>query len=279
MKFKLLIVAAALCGLVLVTGCSKTPAKATASPAKLELVAKDATKAVTVTVMDSKGQPIPQEKLKEKKWDSANADIAEVDATGLVKAKASGKTSVTFSVGTVSATVDVTVKIIDKIELTGPDAGFAGIVNSKIPLKIRVLNEKREEIPSDGIKLTSSDPKVATVDDKGEVTLVSTGNATIAAALGNAKCEIPASVLIQVPAAVKITKNSMVIKRGESATPDYTVLDTKGVTMNFTPVFSTSNDKVATVDEKGAVTGVAPGTAKIAITAGQASNSVQVSVR
>lgn len=114
---------------------------------------------------------------------------------------------------------------------------------------------------------TSSHPTVATVDNLGVVTAVSTGSTMITATtedgLFTANCTVNVSVLVPVSGVI-LDNSSLELGLGQSANLTATVLpmDASNIKVNWT----TDNPKVATVDANGKISAISAGTANITVT-------------
>jgi uncharacterized protein YjdB len=144
---------------------------------------------------------------------------------------------------------------------------------------VKVLDEVNHEIPNAPVIFSSSDPKCATVDKVGTVTLVASGPVTLKVSVGKVESSTKAEVLIQVPKFLKLTKTSLALKKDESAQLEFEVFDEKGKPCKIPPGFVSGDEKVATVDAKGVVTGVGPGSADITLSVGADKRPVKVTVR
>lgn len=123
-------------------------------------------------------------------WKSSDPEIAEVDETGKITAVSSGVTSVlAYSEGVQDAVCAVFVreKIIDEIELDAESLDLR--IGEQWILK--VLDGTGNEVQA---LWSSSDKDVAVVDDEGNVTAVSAGNAVIKATSGESTAECVVSV-------------------------------------------------------------------------------------
>lgn len=133
-------------------------------------------------------------------------------------------------------------------------------------------------LPTDATDKTviwsSSNNDIASVDNKGEVTAVGPGTATITATANDgsgkaASCRITVNEPYTPPAIVHVTgisldRKTATIKKGSilqlSATVTPSNADDKTVR------WESSNTDVASVDDNGEVTAIAPGTATITVT-------------
>lgn len=124
---------------------------------------------------------------------------------------------------------------------------------------------------------SSSDPSTASVDASGRVTAEANGTAWIrAAAEGHADS---ASVVVkQVAASVAIDPVGLTVAVGSVQTLSASVLDENGHTLSEALVeWASLAPDVASVGESGAVTGLAPGSARVVATFVDAEAGVEVS--
>jgi uncharacterized protein YjdB len=122
------------------------------------------------------------------------------------------------------------------------------------------------------VEWSSSNKEIASVDGDGIVTAVSVGKTTIIATSGKAegKCEV-AVEKTEVPM-LKLEPEKLVLKTGE--VQNIAVKDYDGETLKW----SSDNEKVAVVNEKGAVKAVSAGKAIITATAGKREGKCNVVV-
>ena len=121
------------------------------------------------------------------------------------------------------------------------------------------------------VEWTTSNVAVATVDANGLVTAVAPGTATITATAADGSgasgaCEV---TVLQPATGITISKTTASIYTGETLTLTATVQPANA--SNNAVAWSTSNAAVATVDQNGQVTAIAPGT--VTITAAVADNA------
>ena len=185
-------------------------------------------------------------------WLSSKPKVAEVDAkTGMIKTMAKGATKITAVYGEgknaakYTFSVKVNIPVMSKTKAT---------VLTGAALKLKLKNVPKDKTSE--IKWASSEPKTAEVDSTGKVTILAYneatgGKVTITATIDavSYSCEIE----VKKP---EIRKGNLVIKQGKSGKVTLKNTKLKGVK------WTSSNEKIATVDEKGKVTGVAPGIAR-----------------
>ena len=219
-------------------------------------------------------------------WKSSDASIASVDNNGKVSAVKAGSATITVttsdggktatcSVTVTSKTINVTGVTIDKTELELVEGESAQLTATVSP----------ENASDKSVKWTSSDEKVATVDNAGKVTAVAPGSAkiTVTTTDGNkeASCTITVSAKKIPVEGVTLDKTELELVEGESTqlTASVSPEDASDKSVEWT----SSDETVATIDNAGKVTAVAPGTAKITVTtnegAKEASCTITVSAK
>ena len=124
----------------------------------------------------------------------------------------------------------------------------------------------------------TSAPAVATVDAKGKVVALTPGTAVITAKAGNktATCTVTVEKKVIPVSVITLSHTSATLVEGESLTLSATV--TPADATDKTVTWSSSNTAVATVDAKGLVKAIAPGTAVITAKAGDKSATCTLTV-
>ena len=111
-------------------------------------------------------------------WKSSNTDVVTVSADGTVKAAAVGKARIMVYAGNVSAACDVVVKQpVTSMSLSASSLSLDAGDTKTLTVSIYPTNAVNKEIA-----WSSSDEKVAVVDQNGKVTAVGKGSAVISAA-------------------------------------------------------------------------------------------------
>ena len=213
-------------------------------------------------------------------WTSSDESVATVDATGMVVAVSAGEADITASVtdSEMSAVCKVTVKVAAK-DITGPD---------NLDVKLNDGNETTVEAtvsPADAtdvkVSYASTDEAVATVDKDGRVQVLQPG-----------ECDITTTLMQDGEKVTEKTTHVKAFYEVESITLDSTegkltvgnshtikaTVAPEEVAAETTIEWSSSNEKVATVDENGKVTAIAAGEATITATAGEESANYEVTV-
>ena len=177
-------------------------------------------------------------------YKSSKKSVAAVDEKGLITAKKPGEANITISVDGVSEICKIKVRET-KVRLDRTKATLYR--KGEITLSVST-NSKTEP------KWKSNKSSVATVDNKGNVTAVKHGTATITVTIDGVKatCEI----LVKQPG-VSFPQAELTLKQGEK------ICVKAKVSSGNEAVYSSSNTTVATVDEQGNIYACGKGKAYI----------------
>ena len=214
-------------------------------------------------------------------WTSSDESVATVDATGMVVAISAGEADITASVtdSEMSAVCKVTVKVAAK-DITVPD---------NLDAKLNDGNETSIEAtvsPADAtdveVKYASTDEAVATVDKDGKVQILQPGECDIATTLTQEgkkvvekKTHIKAFYEVE---GITLDKTEGILTAGNTVTLNATVLPEE-IADETIVTWTSSDEKVATVDENGKVTAIAAGEATITANAGEKSTTYKLTVQ
>lgn len=213
-------------------------------------------------------------------WTSSDESVATVDETGTVTAVAAGEAEITATVKDTEMqdVCVITVKVSAK-ELKVPDT---------LEVKLNDTDETAIEAkcePKDASNISfdfaSSDEEVATVDKDGKVKVLKAGECDITTTLlqdGEKVTEKTTHVkAFYEVESITLDSNEGKLTVGNSHTIKATVAPDE-VAAETTIEWSSSNEKVATVDSNGKVTAVFSGNATITATAGEESANYEVTV-
>jgi hypothetical protein len=143
-------------------------------------------------------------------------------------------------------------------------------------------NGKTTTVAKAGVTYTTSDAKIAKVDDAGVITAAKAGKATITATAPNGKyVKITVNVVTadKPLSSVAFTKKSVSVKKGKTKQLEIKLTPAKATDVGKI-TYSSSDKKVATVDKAGKVTGVKKGKAVITVkTAGKKKATIKVTVK
>lgn len=213
-------------------------------------------------------------------WTSSDESVATVDETGTVTAVAAGEAEITAAVKDTEMqdVCVITVKVSAK-ELKVPDT---------LEVKLNDTDETAIEAkcePEDASNISfdfaSSDEEVATVDKDGKVKVLKAGECDITTTLmqdGEKVTEKTTHVKVFYEVeSITLDSNEGKLTVGNSHTIKATVAPEE-VAAKTTIEWSSSDEKVATVDSNGKVTAVSSGNATITATAGEESANYEVTV-
>ena len=213
-------------------------------------------------------------------WTSSDESVATVDETGTVTAVAAGEAEITAAVKDTEMqdVCVITVKVSAK-ELKVPDT---------LEVKLNDTDEAAIEAkcePEDASNISfdfaSSDEEIATVDKDGKVKVLKAGECDITTTLmqdGEKVAEKTTHVkAFYEVESITLDSNEGKLTVGNSHTIKATVAPEE-VAAETTIEWSSSNEKVATVDSNGKVTAVSSGNATITATAGEESANYEVTV-
>ena len=213
-------------------------------------------------------------------WTSSDESVVTVDETGTVTAVAAGEAEITATVKDTEMqdVCVITVKVSAK-ELKVPDT---------LEVKLNDTNEaaigakcEPKDASNISFDFASSDEEVATVDKDGKVKVLKAGECDITTTLmqdGEKVTEKTTHVkAFYEVESITLDSNEGKLTVGNSHTIKATVAPEE-VAAKTTIEWSSSNEKVATVDSNGKVTAVSSGNATITATAGEESANYEVTV-
>lgn len=205
------------------------------------------------------------------------------NTTGYVTATAEGSTQITFNCETNNTTLSktVTVKVLAAPEATG--LAISGAPES-LPLggKAYLTAGLTPEGAAADVSWSSSDSSVLYVFPGGKVVAVGEGSATITATAGELSDEVtiavpPAAPTVNELRSLTLDAYSLTLYMGEESQKLTAATQPADIDTRIT--WTTSNAGVATVDQSGNVSAIAPGVSIISASAGDHSVSCVVTVQ
>ena len=222
---------------------------------------------------------------------SDDTSILTVSNTGLVQAVGVGTTRITAAAGNQICAYTIAVSMDSSMIVTEMDLSLSSntiYVGNSVSAQLQVRPTSASNYAT--VTLTSSNEKVATVNNFGRVTGIAPGTATITATCGSVTATTTVTV-ISIPstetgsAAVSSGSNS-----GQVVTvnPSYVVLkpgSTRTLSAKASPssasqkfTYKSANSNIATVSPTGVITAVGTGATSITVSNGKASAMVTVIV-
>ena len=215
-------------------------------------------------------KPANTEDSKEVKWTSSDSTVASVDKNGVVKGLKEGEATITVTTADGKHTASCVVKVkevsidLDKVELA-QDTPNTLLKGQQHKIKV-VFNQDEEPTETATYEYKSLDESIASVDANGVVTALKAGQVmleiTVKASSGSMTImhymevkEIPLE-------SISIKGDVTSLEEGKT-TKLNVVFNPTNTTDDKTVVWSSSDTKVATVDENGVVKAVKAGTVKI----------------
>ncbi len=196
-------------------------------------------------------------------WTNGN-NIVSISEDGTVKALAVGKTTIYAnpSEGTNRGASNITVlSAVDTLAIDANPTVSGEAVEVRIAGTIKLLaNVNGDTKDPRPVEWKAINPAIAKVDANGIVTGVAKGVTTVTANVGGKVAEITVNVFVPTTS-MTLSPTSKTILVGGTTKLVATITPTNA-TYNKA-IWSTSNSKIATVDENGIVTGVSKGIANI----------------
>ena len=197
-------------------------------------------------------------------WNTTNANVATVSENGVVKAIGAGTTTIVAKVGEVEATCTVTVKSpMTGIELSETEVELVKGQTKKIEVKY---------IPGDTtddrtVIWETSDKNVVEVEN-GVLKGIKAGEATITAKVGTFTQTVKVNVKEYPLEGIVAWTEKEEIDINEKL-PMEIATNPANTTDSLNLEFTSSDEKIATVDDKGVITGVSQGEATITVVANE----------
>jgi uncharacterized protein YjdB len=163
---------------LLFLGCSPKVSWISAQPREIELNKLGETFQIQAVALDKTNKPVANAVIQ---WVSSNPAVVEVSNTGLLTTKGSGNSVITLTSPNTDAksVIQCKVSILAAIKIEPEKLELK--VGEKHELEAKVLNEKGELFEDQMVGWFSSNDKVVFIDDLGNITAVTPGEAAITA--------------------------------------------------------------------------------------------------
>ncbi|MCU0613357.1 MAG: Ig-like domain-containing protein [Candidatus Eisenbacteria bacterium] len=137
--------------------------------------------------------------------------------------------------------------------------------DSVSPFTVTAYNAKGEVLPAPAIAWSSTDTLTVKVDQTGRLTPMKSGMATIAAAAGIAKVDVPVTVSLYTSLALADTAVALMVGEGRPLAAQ--ILDETGKPVEGPVMWESMDKAIAEVTAEGMVTGMAPGSTMLSAVA------------
>jgi uncharacterized protein YjdB len=216
-------------------------------------------------------------------WSSSNEDVASVSSSGKVLALAPGSATITATSEGKSDKATITVVAPVSSVVVSPDS-ISVIVGNTSTLTAAVKDAGGNTLDGRDVTWKSDNTAVATVDGNGVVTAVAPGATTVTATSGGKSGN--AKVVVTLEPVAKVAVANI-----ENPDDPFTVVEAKTILLvailsdasgdslfDRAVAWASADQNIATVSDKGLVTGKSPGTVKITATSDGVSGSADVTV-
>lgn len=223
-------------------------------PASLEVTVETSVR-LGAQALDRHGRPILEAELR---FDSADPAIASVDAQGWVRGEAPGATEILVRAGKVESSLPVHVRHkVHEVEIRPPAPQL--LEDDVLKLDFALYDRWGNPIEA-GLepRWRSEDPQIARVDEEGWLEALAPGEARIRVAVGEGEGETTVEVSPRAQI-VEIQGTFRELVAGEEMALRATVLDRRGRPLARDLRWSSSDEALARVSERGRVQAVAPG--------------------
>ncbi|HEX8703432.1 MAG TPA: Ig-like domain-containing protein [Myxococcaceae bacterium] len=259
---------------VLATGCTKVE-RIDVQPTSLAINETGKKSPLKATAMTADGKPVPDTQLT---FTSSDPQVATVDGQGSVVGLKSGTATITVTGAEKSAKVPVEVVIPAAVVVKGAPFTLTGL-GSTTALEGQVQDDAGRPVSDAKLEFTSADANIAEVSGT-TLTAKAPGSTKITAASGTLRQEFDVTVKLPEVASVAIDAAPATLKVGETAQLNAVAKAADGAAINGAAVtFASSNEKLATVDEKGTVTAVKPGAVTITAKNGDKTADAKITIK
>ena len=212
-------------------------------------------------------------------WTSGAPGVATVNNQGRVTAVKNGSAVITARSGNATAAANITVSQTPGRIVIEPQMATLMSIGATVQLSAAVQDRNQHPVAGAEVTWQSSDEGIASVSNQGLVTAVGNGTVRITARAGNVSAGIDVKVMQEAGSITIEPQTAALTSLGETVQLAATVLDERERPVEGAVVTWTSSDEsVATVSDKGLVTAVGNGTALISVRSGSVSDSIEVTV-
>lgn len=263
-------------GLSTVTVTTVPVASVSVSPTNATLLVGDE-KSFTARVRDPAGAVLANRPVA---WVSSSPAVASVNSLGQVVALAPGSTIISAESEGRSDLAAVNVSSVPVASVRISPASTSLITGQSTQLQAATLDDANNPLPGRQVLWFSGNASVATVSPDGYVTAVTPGSATIGATSEGRTATAQVSVVLPRQSTVAVSPASATIGVLEVMQLSAELRDQQGkVVDNASFTWTSTDTRVATVTNKGKVTGRFPGTVSIRARSGSITGSATITVK
>jgi hypothetical protein len=210
-------------------------------------------------------------------WSSLETNIASVDQTGMVKAKAVGTARIVASVSGKADTATITVtQTAGRVVLT-PTADTINAIGDVVTFTVVVTDANDVPLTNPSVTWSTTTPAIVTAVG-GNVTSLATGSAVVIATSGTV-ADTAAVLSRQIAATLTVAPTSVTVLQGETQSLTATAADSNGVALPASAItWSSASEAIASVSSAGLVRGESGGGTTVSVSAPGRSVDVPVTV-
>jgi uncharacterized protein YjdB len=213
-------------------------------------------------------------------WSSSRPNVATVSGSGVVAAVSVGTAVITATVDGKSGVAAVTVASAPVTSVAVSPSSATLVVGQTLELEAQPRDAGGHALIGRAVTWSSNQPNIVTVASSGIVAAVSPGTATVTASSEGRSGTATITVNAPTVNRVEVTPATAVISVGSSFRLSATVFDSRGNVIPGAKVaWSSSDTRIAIVDNNGRVTAVRPGSVVVTATSGDKAGTASVSVR
>ena len=241
----------------------------------LAIAALGGTLQLVATAKDAAGRAVTVSPT----WTAADSSVVSVSASGLVTAIKNGATAVSATVGSLSASVQVTVaQAPNTVAVTPQSAQIERGATAQFAAA--AVDSNGQRIAGTTATWSVADAAVASIAADGTATGLAVGSTRVTAAVGGKSGTAALTVQVPAPNAVTISgAGGALVSLGQTRQLSAAATDARSNPIPEASFFWKSSDAtVVSVDASGLATAKKNGTATITATSGQAQGTLDVTV-
>ena len=216
-------------------------------------------------------------------WSSSDPGVADVDANGMVTARAFGSAKITVIAGKEGIATVVVAPAMQRVTIAPSGAQTIFVdepIAARDTLRLTASAFDPHNVPLTGVSYSwvSQSPAVASVSGAGTVRALTLGTSSISARASNGTTGNTPVTVQSVVASVDLTSPVTRALQGDTVQLSAKALGYAGETMARAFTWSTTNPSVATVDQSGRVMLVGTGAARVVARTAWRADTVNIDV-